>query len=416
LQTVFNEMMEGLNYKSINKAEGETSIANIVDLFIEYAYETKASDIHIEPYENISQVRFRLDGVLHDQVQIPKDVHENVVSRIKVLAKLRTDEHLSAQDGKLRRKMEYEDLDIRVSILPLVEGEKCVLRLLASHGKDFSLSELGMDEQSLEKITKAYSNPHGMILTTGPTGSGKTTTNYAVLKMLNKREVNITTIEDPVEFDIEGVNQIQVNQKTNLTFAAGLKSILRQDPDIVLVGEIRDAETAGIAINAAMTGHLVLSTLHTNDAATTLPRLIDMEIEPFLVASTINIIVAQRLVRKICNKCKVSKEVPVKELEAKLPKNLTKKHFGKKKTLTIYEGKGCAVCNHTGYSGRLGIFELLEITPEIRELVMQKANADVLREAAIKEGMITMLEDGIKKIASGATTAAEVLRVTRTEA
>src|SRR5258708_4780099 len=302
LQKAFDAML-AVSPKS--DAAGGISTAKIVDMIIDYAYQDKASDIHIEPEENNSLVRYRIDGILHDVLYLPKTLHDQVVTRIKVLSKLRTDEHYTAQDGKLRVPLVEENLDIRVSILPISEGEKVVLRLLSSKSRKFSLIELGMSEQDLKKVTKGYQRSYGMVLSTGPTGSGKTTSIYSILKILNTREKNITTIEDPVEYRIKGVNQIQVNTRTDLTFANGLRSILRQDPNIVFVGEIRDNETAGIAVNAALTGHLVLSTLHTNDAATALPRLIDMKVEPFLVASTVNVIIAQRLVRKICEACKV---------------------------------------------------------------------------------------------------------------
>src|SRR3989338_2930161 len=284
------------------KAE-DLPIVKIVDTVIQYAYENKASDIHIEPYDEKTLVRFRIDGILHDIIELPNNIHELIVTRIKILAKLRTDEHRSAQDGKIRATVEKDKLDIRISIVPIMEGEKVVMRLLSEKSRQFGLEDLGFSSNDLVKLKKEYSKPYGMILVTGPTGSGKTTTLYAVLKILNRREVNISTIEDPVEYDIDGISQIQVNPKTNLNFATGLRSILRQDPNIIMVGEIRDEETADIAINSAMTGHLVLSTLHTNDAATALPRFLEMGVEPFLIASTVNIIIGQRLVRKIHRGC-----------------------------------------------------------------------------------------------------------------
>lgn len=391
----------------------EAPIAKIVDLLIEYAYQNKSSDIHIEPKEEGSLVRFRIDGVLHDVLSLPKAFQDQLITRIKVLSKLRTDEHLSAQDGKMQAVVEEEELDVRVSIVPIVEGEKAVLRLLSSKSRQFSLSELGMNEGDLEKVKKGYIKPYGMLLSTGPTGSGKTTTIYAILKIINTRDKNIATIEDPVEYDIEGINQIQVNSKTNLTFANGLRSILRQDPDIIFVGEVRDEETADIAINSAMTGHLVLSTIHTNDAATTLPRLIDMHIEPFLIASTVNVIIGQRLVRKICEKCKVSITIKVDELALHLPVDLIGKYFTNKKEVRGYQGKGCLVCHNSGYVGRVGIFEVLEVTESIRKLVSAKANADEVKKKAVEEGMTLMLEDGLKKIESGVTTIDEVIRVSK---
>jgi len=272
-----------------------------------------------------------------------------------------------------------------------------------------------MNETDLKKVNNAYSKSFGMILSTGPTGSGKTTSIYAVLKVLNTREKNITTIEDPVEYRIKGVNQINVNPKTNLTFASGLRSILRQDPNIVFVGEIRDGETAGIAVNAALTGHLVLSTLHTNDAATTLPRLIDMKVEPFLVASTVNVIIGQRLVRKICEMCKASLEIETNDLKKNLSESIIKKHFGENEKIRLYQGKGCKVCHDTGYAGRLGVFEVLELTKEIKRLIVERSDSDILLKKAIEEGMTTMLEDGLDKTVKGLTTIEEVMRVTKVE-
>ena len=272
-----------------------------------------------------------------------------------------------------------------------------------------------MRQEDLEKVTKAFNKSYGMILSTGPTGSGKSTTIYAILKIINTRDKNITTIEDPVEYKIKGINQIQANPKTNLTFAAGLRSVLRQDPNVVFVGEIRDVETAGIAVNAALTGHLVLSTLHTNDAATALPRLTDMKVEPFLVASTVNIIIAQRLIRKICDMCRTSIDIQYSDLTKNIPVEIIKKHFGTKKDLVIYKGGGCKVCHFTGYTGRVGLFEVLEVTNQIRKLITDKANSDVIAKQAVEDGMSTMLDDGLDKVIKGATSIEEVLRVTKVE-
>jgi type IV pilus assembly protein PilB len=406
LQKSFNELLE----KQINlKDTDDKPVAKFVDLLIEYAYANKASDIHIEPLQSISKVRFRIDGILHDVMQFPKNIHDQMISRIKVLSKLRTDEHLSAQDGKLQITLKQEELDVRVSTVPIVEGEKAVLRLLSSRSRQFGLQDLGMGESDLNKIRNAYNKSYGMVLVTGPTGCGKTTTIYSILKILNTREKNISTIEDPVEYEIEGVNQIQVNPKTNLTFAHGLRSILRQDPNIILVGEIRDGETAGIAINAATTGHLVLSTLHTNDAPTALPRLIDMKVEPFLVASTVNIIVAQRLVRKICEKCRQSQVVSKTQLADQFSLPLINKYFSDSTEVRIYQGIGCPVCYKTGYVGRIGIFEVLEVTPAIRELITKGSDSGTIRAMATQEGMTTMIEDGLLKVASGITTLEEIL-------
>lgn len=415
LQQKFDELLqEEMSATPANLAD-EAPIEKIVDMLITYAYRDKASDIHIEPEEKDSLVRFRIDGILHDVLILDKKLHDRVTTRIKVLSRLRTDEHLSAQDGKMRMVVDDDNLDLRISIIPITEGEKIVLRLLSSHAQQYSLIDLGMNEKDLEKVNAAMNKSYGMILSTGPTGSGKTTSIYSILKILNTREKNITTIEDPVEYRMQGVNQIQVNAKTSLTFAAGLRSILRQDPNIIFVGEIRDNETAGIAVNAALTGHLVVSTLHTNDAATALPRLVDMKVEPFLVASTVNVIIAQRLVRKICESCKTKITVKRTEVLNNLPEDAINKHFDKKADLIVYHGKGCKVCHFTGYSGRIGIFEVLEMTEGIRKLITEKNDSDVIVKKAIEDGMTTMLDDGLAKVAQGMTTLEEVLRVTKVE-
>jgi type IV pilus assembly protein PilB len=331
------------------------------------------------------------------------------------LSRIRTDEHLGPQDGKMRLQLERENLDIRVSIVPVAEGEKVVLRLLSAKSRQYSLVDLGINPTDLIKINRALDRPYGMILSTGPTGSGKTTSIYAMLKILNTRDRNITTIEDPLEYRIAGVNQIQVNTRTNLTFASGLRSILRQDPNIIFVGEIRDNDAAAIAVNAALTGHLVLSTLHTNDAATSLPRLLDMEIEPFLVASTVNIVIGQRLVRQICHKCKKSYTLTSSELSKNLSPEVIKRHFKNDKTITFYKGDGCKSCHFTGYSGRIGIFEVMEISRSIRDLISKRSDSSIIAAQAIKEGMSTMMDDGLSKCKLGLTTLEEILSVTKLE-
>lgn len=393
-------------------------VAKIVDSLIGSAYHNNASDIHLEPQENEAIIRFRIDGVLQDVLKVGTPLYDRILTRIKVLSNLRTDEHLSAQDGKMRLHFGEDTVDIRVSVLPIADGEKVVLRLLTSRLRQYSLADLGMNERDLAKVTQAYTRAFGMILSTGPTGSGKTTSIYAMLKILNERERNITTIEDPVEYRIKGANQIQVNTKTNLTFAAGLRSILRQDPNVIFVGEIRDSETAGIAVNAALTGHLVFSTLHTNDAATAIPRLLDLEVQPFLVASTVSVIVAQRLVRRVCESCRESTTISGKDLLANFPAEVVKKHFpdaSEKNEVRIYQGVGCKVCRNTGYTGRIGLFEVLQVTETIRELITQRSDADIITKQAVKEGMAVIVDDGLEKVAKGLTTVEEVLRVTKTE-
>lgn len=416
LQQSFDNLLHeqiGVAQKGVAPLQRDVPIAKIVDLLIAYAYTNKASDIHIEPQDSQTLVRFRIDGILHDVLDLPKSLHDQVVSRIKVLARLRTDEHLSAQDGKLQVTLPEETLDIRVSIVPIVGGEKIVLRLLSSRSRAYSLLDLGLDDKGLEIVKKGFTKPYGMVLSTGPTGSGKSTTIYAILKIINTRERNIATIEDPVEYDIAGINQIQVNSKTNLTFASGLRAILRQDPDVIFVGEIRDEETASIAVNSAMTGHLVLSTLHTNNASTALPRFIDMQIEPFLVASTVNVIIAQRLVRKICESCRVSETLDTEKLKKYFSDPVIAKYFTPDKVSRIYKGKGCEVCHNTGYVGRIGIFEVLEVSEAIKELINAKASANTIESKAIAEGMTTIFENGIQKVYRGITTIEEVMRVTK---
>lgn len=416
LQITIDELLKNEIAEATRTASDSLPIAKIVDTLINTAYEDRASDIHIEPTETESLVRFRIDGVLQDVLLMPKKIHDRLITRIKVLSNLRTDEHMSAQDGKMRVVIPEEQLDIRVSILPVTGGEKAVLRLLSSKSREYSLVSLGMSPGDLTKLERAYAQTYGMILSTGPTGSGKTTSIYAILKVLNTRDKNITTIEDPVEYWIKGANQVQVNVKTNLTFADGLRSILRQDPNIIFVGEIRDSETAGIAVNAALTGHLVLSTLHTNDAATAIPRLSDMGVEPFLVASTVRVIVAQRLLRKICDGCKTSIQFTHEELLKHFSKEVLLKFFPEGTNITTYHGSGCKLCHNTGYIGRLGVFEVLEVSAEIRKLIAAKSDADIINKQAIKEGMQSMVDDAMIKVQKGLTTIEEVIRVTKSEA
>ncbi len=400
--------------KASPRKEGvDLPIIAILDTIISYAYQNKASDIHIEPQSEGSITRFRVDGILHDIVTLPIEIHPQIVSRVKILSNLRIDEHQSAEDGKFQFATPSEKLDIRVSIVPITKGEKIVMRLLSERSRQFSLESLGFSQEDLAKTKAVYTKPYGMILSTGPTGSGKTTTMYAILKILNQRGINISTIEDPVEYEMEGINQIQVNAKTNLTFATGLRSILRQDPNVILVGEIRDEETASIAISSAMTGHLVLSTIHANNAAAAIPRLLDMNIEPFLLASTVNIVIAQRLVRKIHEPCRVSQEVPIEEIVHLAGAEAAARVFGNKKSIRVYKGKGCKLDYGTGYEGRIGIFEVLVMNDEVREAVMAKKDADTIHTIAERTGMKPMMEDGLEKVAQGYTTIEEIIRATQ---
>ncbi len=394
--------------KELTKGGEEISIIKLVDNLVESAFHSRASDIHIDPAEKQISVRFRIDGVLHDFYTFPKEIQSEVISRVKVLSGLRTDEHQAAQDGRFRLTFSGVNVDVRVSVAPTYYGENTVMRLLADQAESYTLETLGFQGRDLDVVKRNITKPYGMLLATGPTGSGKTTTLYTILKMLNTKEVSIITIEDPVEYAIGGIEQIQVNTRTGLTFASGLRSILRQDPNIVMVGEIRDEEAAGIAVNAALTGHLLLSTLHTNDAATTLPRLLDMGIEPFLIASTVNIAIGQRLVRKICDGCKTKKDITADELKS-LATVLPVKVLDDYRT--FYYGAGCAQCDHSGYKGRIGIHEVMEIDDEVRLALMKGADASEIKKIAIKNGMTTMVEDGFRKAIEGVTTIEEILRV-----
>ena len=406
---------EATSVDDVGMATLEEGVVDLVDLILSYAYDNKASDIHIEPLDYEVLIRFRIDGVLHEVANYPKIFHDKIVFRLKILSKLRTDEHSAPQDGRFTYSND-KTFDIRVSVIPIVGGENVVMRLLVERYGALALDSLGLNKMSMDKIVRAIAKPHGMILSVGPTGSGKTTTLYTILKRLNIPEVNIMTIEDPVEYNMTHIQQIQVNTKKKITFSSGLRSIVRQDPDIVMVGEIRDNETADISINAAMTGHLILSTMHTNDAATTFPRLIEMEVEPFLVASAVNVVIAQRLVRKICTRCKMSYHLSEDdmwqfagepELEGKIKKIFKGKSVA---TSTFYKGAGCSICNNTGYSGRIGVFEIMEINEDIRTLILQKAPSSTIMNVAYQLGMKTMLEDGLVKVKEGITTLDEVLR------
>jgi type II secretory ATPase GspE/PulE/Tfp pilus assembly ATPase PilB-like protein len=387
----------------------QLSIIRLVDCIIEHAHAVRASDIHFDPHADKLVVRLRVDGVLTDAHIIPAGIHHEVISRLKILCGLRTDEHQTAQDGRFRSSLpQGGSIDVRVSIVPVYYGENAVLRLLSDEAEIFTLDNLGFTEANKNKIIAALKKPYGMILATGPTGSGKTTTLYTLVKMLNSKDTSILTIEDPVEYAIAGINQIQVNARTGLTFANGLRSMLRQDPNTIMVGEVRDAETAGLAVNIALTGHLVFSTLHTNDAATTLPRLLDMKVEPYLIASTVNIAIGQRLLRKLCDHCKETKKLTAAEvasLSGFVSSNLLK--TGSK----VCVSGSCEMCNGSGYKGRVGIHEVLTMTNAIREAVLERASATAIRDLAIAGGMTSIVEDGFLKVLAGETTVEEVLRM-----
>ena len=400
-------------------AENEGGIIAFVNLLLEHAYDNRASDIHIEPMKNEVNVRFRIDGILHEVTTYPKNLHEKIVFRVKIMSRIRTDEHAMAQDGRFDYSIGTNAFDVRVSVLPVTTGENVVMRLLSDRLRRLKLEELGFGEHALENVRNALKKPFGMIIAAGPTGSGKTSTLYAILEALSKAQLNIMTIEDPVEYDIPRIRQTQVNPNKNLTFATGLRSIVRQDPNIIMVGEIRDQETADIAINAAMTGHLLLSTLHANDAATTFPRLIEMGIEPFLLASSINVVIAQRLVRKNCSACTKSYLMSSDERDAIMAdqnlKQAVQKMYRQENLSKIrfFTGQGCKTCAFTGYVGRTGIFEIMEITDQLRPLITQKTVYDIINNKARELGMVSMLEDGIAKVFQGITTLAEVIRVTK---
>ncbi len=401
-------------------------IIRVVDTLLDYAVIERASDIHIEPQEDSVAVRYRLDGVLHDAMTLPKSVQPALVARIKVLANLKIDEHRLPQDGRSKIEKGDNKFSLRVSTIPVFDGEKVVIRLLDESSKAMSLEQLGFLPSQLEIVNRNIHKPHGMILITGPTGSGKSTSLYAILTILNSKTVNISTIEDPVEYRIIGANQMQVNPKIGLTFAIGLRALLRQDPNIIMIGEIRDQETAEEAMHAAMTGHIVLSTLHTNSAAASPPRLIDIGIEPYLIASTLNGIMGQRLVRVICPDCKevsnpdatrVATLGKLFKLE-KLMKTLEREQVlpvgvSTFEGLTFYQGKGCDKCGQTGYKGRIGIHEILDNSPEIQELIVKHATAQDIQEVAEEQNMILMWQDGFIKAIKGLTTIDEILRVSK---
>ncbi len=384
----------------------EEPVIRLVNFMFSQAVRNNASDIHIEPYANSVKVRQRIDGILYDMLSPPKHVQSALVSRIKILAKLKIDVKMLPQDGRIELKIGNKEIDVRVSTLPTSAGERVVMRLLDKSSVLISLSDLGMPDDRFRPFTEEIHAAHGIVLVTGPTGSGKTTTLYAALTTIHKTDINIITIEDPVEYKISGIGQVQVNPSIDLTFASGLRSIVRQDPDVILIGEIRDLETAEIAIQSALTGHLVFSTLHTNDSASAITRLIDMGIEPFLLSSSINAILAQRLVRMICVHCKEEYD-PLPEELRKL--GLDEEVIGLDRK--VYHGRGCSKCHHTGYRGRCGIFELLLMSQTMKSLVLNTADANLIKQQAIAEGMITLRKDGAMKVLQGITTIEEVYRV-----
>lgn len=387
----------------------EAPIAKIVSTILEYAVNSRASDVHIEPQEDRVRVRYRIDGILYDKLSLPRNVEDSLVSRIKILAELKIDEHRLPQDGRFNFKVGENEVDLRVSTIPTVKGEKVVMRLLRKSGGIPTLGDLGMAGTALKTLENAILRPHGIILVSGPTGSGKTTTLYALLSRLNTTRINIVSLEDPVEYEIPGVNQVQINPAVGLTFSSGLRSFLRQDPNVILVGEIRDKETTDLAIQAALTGHLVFSTLHTSDASSALPRLQDLGAESFLLASTVTAIVGQRIVRRICPHC-VTTYVPPQPLAEEI-----KQVLGPLYTLTtemkLSKGKGCKECGNLGYLGRVGIYEVLAISEKVARLILEKVDSSIIEKQAKAEGMITMKQDGYLKVLQGLTTIEEVLRV-----
>ena len=401
---------EEIDLSTLSRMSEDAPVVRLVNVLLVDALRRGASDIHVEPYEKELRIRFRIDGVLYDVMHPPLKLRDALISRVKIMSKLDISEKRLPQDGRIKIKVKVDsrsrELDFRVSTLPTLFGEKVVLRLLDKENLMLDMTKLGFEPESLVKFQRNIIKPYGMVLVTGPTGSGKTNTLYSALQSLNTVETNIMTAEDPVEFNLMGINQVQMKEQIGLNFAAALRSFLRQDPNIILVGEVHDFETAEIAIKAALTGHMVLSTLHTNDAPSTISRLMNMGIEPFLVATSVNLIQAQRLIRRICKECKYELPTPA---EALMEVGFTAEEA---KTMKTFKGKGCSVCNNTGYKGRIGLYEVLEVTDEIRELILIGASALELRKKAIDDGMITLRGSGLQKIRSGVTTVEEVVRET----
>jgi type IV pilus assembly protein PilB len=397
---------EEINIDELLEATGDTSVIQVVNIILVQAVQEGASDIHIEPFEKDVRVRFRTDGILYEKASPPKHMHPAVVSRIKIMSDLDIAERRLPQDGRFRVKLMNKEVDFRVSMLPTAHGEKVVLRILDKSSSCLELEKLGFNPGALDDFKIKIHDPHGMILVTGPTGSGKTTTLYSTLAEINKTDINIVTVEDPIEYQLDGINQVPVSHVVGLTFSAGLRSILRQDPDVVLVGEIRDGETADIAIKAALTGHLVFSTLHTNDAASAVTRLIDMGIEPFLASSSLLMVLAQRLVRRICENCKETIEIDSDVLARAQLKS------SNGDTPTFYHGKGCEKCGGLGYKGRMSVVEVLSINEAIRQMIIKQVSSNEIKTQAIQDGMKTLRMNALEKALKGETTLEEVLRVT----
>lgn len=407
------KLSDKLPVKSIGTVIKEAPIAKIINTILEFALKSRASDIHIEPEDTRTKVRYRIDGILSEKLSLPKGIHDALISRIKIMSEMKIDERRIPQDGRFYFKLGLDEVDFRVSTLPTVHGEKVVMRLLKKTGGLPSLADLGLRGSPLRDLEESITKPYGIILVTGPTGSGKTTTLYSILSRLNKSSVNIVTLEDPVEYQIPGINQVQINPQAGLTFATGLRSFLRQDPNIILVGEIRDKETTQLAIQAALTGHLVFSTLHTNDASTAIPRLIDLGGEPFLIASVLNASMAQRIARRVCTYCKKT-YTPPEEVQGNIREilgDLLPQLYKNGKPIQLTKGNGCDECNKTGYLGRIAIFEVLKITSTINTMILKQVSGKEIETQAKKEGLITMKQDGYLKVLDGITTIEEVLRV-----
>lgn len=403
---------QAIDIRQLGTVIREAPIAKVVSTILEFAVSSRASDVHIEPQPENTRVRYRIDGVLHEKLLLPKTIHEALVSRIKILSGMKIDEKRIPQDGRFKFKVGEAEVDLRVSSAPTIWGEKIVMRLLRSSGGVPDLPELGLRGLGLKRVEEAILKPNGIIIVCGPTGSGKTTTLYSAITRINNPGSNIMTIEDPVEYEIKGITQVQVNREAGLTFASAMRSFLRQDPDIIMVGEIRDQETAELAIQASLTGHLVFSTLHTNQAAGTIPRLLDLGAEPFLLASSLSLVVGQRIARRICPNCREEYQpdkTSLDELTAVLGKLLPKK----KEEIKFFRGKGCEQCNNTGYYGRVGIFEVLSVSEKIVKLILERAPAIEIEKQAVEEGMMTMLQDGYLRVVEGVSTMEEVVRVVR---